>query len=83
MVPNGPILLQDAVGLTLCSKRTETPWEEGSAMTDAGEATILVTGATDGLGRRLAQVLAAMGAAVLVHGRSQERLEATLEELGS
>jgi NAD(P)-dependent dehydrogenase (short-subunit alcohol dehydrogenase family) len=52
-------------------------------MTDAGEATILVTGATDGLGRRLAQVLAAMGAAVLVHGRSQERLEATLEELGS
>jgi short-subunit dehydrogenase len=52
-------------------------------MRDAAQATILVTGATDGLGRRLAQVLAAMGAAVLVHGRSQERLEATLEELGS
>jgi NAD(P)-dependent dehydrogenase (short-subunit alcohol dehydrogenase family) len=83
MVPNGPILLQDAVGLTLCSKQTETPWEEGSAMTDAGEATILVTGATDGLGRRVAQVLAAKGAAVLLHGRSPERLEATLEELRS
>jgi len=52
-------------------------------MTDAVEATILVTGATDGLGRRVAQVLAAKGAAVLLHGRSPERLEATLEELRS
>src|SRR5215211_6647446 len=50
-------------------------------MTDAAEATILVTGATDGLGRRVAQELAAMGATVLLHGRSPERLEATLEEL--
>src|SRR5215207_1801379 len=72
-----------ALGLTLCSKRTETSWEEGSAMTDAVEATILVTGATDGLGRRVAQVLAAKGAAVLLHGRSPERLEATLEALRS
>jgi NAD(P)-dependent dehydrogenase (short-subunit alcohol dehydrogenase family) len=52
-------------------------------MTDAAEATILVTGATDGLGRRVAQELAAMGATVLLHGRSPERLEATLEELRS
>jgi len=52
-------------------------------MTDAVEATILVTGATDGLGRRVAQVLAAKGAAVLLHGRSPERLEATLEALKS
>jgi NAD(P)-dependent dehydrogenase (short-subunit alcohol dehydrogenase family) len=52
-------------------------------MTDAVEATILVTGATDGLGRRVAQVLAAKGAAVLLHGRSLERLEATLEALRS
>jgi NAD(P)-dependent dehydrogenase (short-subunit alcohol dehydrogenase family) len=52
-------------------------------MTDAVEATILVTGATDGLGRRVAQVLAAKGAAVLLHGRSPQRLEATLEELRS
>ena len=47
------------------------------------EATILVTGATDGLGRRVAQELAAKGATVLLHGRSPERLEATLEELRS
>jgi NAD(P)-dependent dehydrogenase (short-subunit alcohol dehydrogenase family) len=52
-------------------------------MTDAAEATILVTGATDGLGRRVAQELTAMGATVLLHGRSPERIEATLEELRS
>jgi NAD(P)-dependent dehydrogenase (short-subunit alcohol dehydrogenase family) len=48
---------------------------------DAVEATILVTGATDGLGKRVAQELAAKGATVMLHGRSPERLEATLEEL--
>jgi NAD(P)-dependent dehydrogenase (short-subunit alcohol dehydrogenase family) len=52
-------------------------------MTDAPQATILVTGATDGLGRSVAQVLAAKGATVLLHGRSPERLEATLKELRS
>src|ERR671915_2351138 len=50
-------------------------------MRDAAEATILVTGATDGLGRHVASALARRGATVLVHGRSPERLEATLEEL--
>ena len=50
-------------------------------MRDAAEATILVTGATDGLGKRVARELAAKGTTVLTHGRSPERLEATLEEL--
>jgi NAD(P)-dependent dehydrogenase (short-subunit alcohol dehydrogenase family) len=50
-------------------------------MTDAAEETMLVTGATDGLGRSVAQELAAKGATMLLHGRSPERLEATLEEL--
>ena len=50
-------------------------------MRDVAEATILVTGATDGLGKRIARELAAKGATVLLHGRSPERLEATLEEL--
>src|SRR5215208_5290412 len=50
-------------------------------MGDAAGATILVTGATDGLGRRVAQELAAKGATVLLHGRSPERLEAILEEV--
>ena len=56
-------------------------------MTYPTEATILVTGATDGLGKRVAFELAARGATVLLHGRSRERLEATLgearEETGS
>ena len=52
-------------------------------MRDAAQATILVTGATDGLGRRVARELAAKGATVLLHGRNPERLEATLEELRS
>jgi NAD(P)-dependent dehydrogenase (short-subunit alcohol dehydrogenase family) len=50
-------------------------------MRDVAEARILVTGATDGLGRRVAQVVAAKGATMLLHGRSPERLKATLEEL--
>ena len=50
-------------------------------MRDLGEATILVTGATDGLGKRVALELAARGTTVLVHGRNRERLEAALEEI--
>ncbi|HEY6581020.1 MAG TPA: SDR family NAD(P)-dependent oxidoreductase [Rubrobacter sp.] len=45
------------------------------------DATVLVTGATDGLGRRVARKLAAKGARVLLHGRNPERLEAALEEV--
>ena len=52
-------------------------------MRDATETTILVTGATDGLGKRVAQELAAQGNTVLLHGRSSERLEATREEVAS
>ncbi len=42
---------------------------------------ILITGSTDGHGRRLARDLAAHGATVLLHGRNQERGERALEEL--
>jgi NAD(P)-dependent dehydrogenase (short-subunit alcohol dehydrogenase family) len=41
----------------------------------------LVTGATDGLGKAVATELARTGATVLVHGRSEERLDATLNEI--
>jgi NAD(P)-dependent dehydrogenase (short-subunit alcohol dehydrogenase family) len=43
--------------------------------------TVLVTGATDGLGRSLARALVAAGATVLVHGRSPERIGASVEQL--
>ena len=42
---------------------------------------ILVTGATDGLGKRVAHDLAARGATVLLHGRSREKGEVTQEEI--
>ncbi len=45
------------------------------------EQTILITGATDGLGRALAAALAASGTTLLVHGRDEERGLATVEEL--
>ena len=51
-------------------------------MADTDEATVLITGATDGLGRRVARDLAASGAAtVLVHGRDKERAETTAREI--
>jgi len=45
--------------------------------------TVLVTGATDGLGRVVAGDLARRGMEVLVHGRSAERAEAVAEEIGA
>jgi NAD(P)-dependent dehydrogenase (short-subunit alcohol dehydrogenase family) len=52
-----------------------------AAMRPLDTQTILVTGATDGLGRALAHELAATGATVLLHGRSKQRLEDTRREL--
>ena len=46
------------------------------------ETVVLVTGATDGLGRGVARDLASRGAKVLVHGRSREKLDALSQELG-
>jgi NAD(P)-dependent dehydrogenase (short-subunit alcohol dehydrogenase family) len=45
------------------------------------ESTVLVTGATDGLGRALAARLAGAGATVLLHGREDARGERALREL--
>ena len=49
-------------------------------MKDLSEATVLVTGATDGLGKRVATELAGRGATVPIHGRDRGRCEAALEE---
>jgi NAD(P)-dependent dehydrogenase (short-subunit alcohol dehydrogenase family) len=43
--------------------------------------TVLITGSTDGLGRACAADLAAAGATVLVHGRSEERAVAAVEQI--
>jgi NAD(P)-dependent dehydrogenase (short-subunit alcohol dehydrogenase family) len=46
-------------------------------------ATVLVTGSTDGLGRALAAELARRGHAIVVHGRSGERVDAVAREVGA
>jgi NAD(P)-dependent dehydrogenase (short-subunit alcohol dehydrogenase family) len=47
------------------------------------ERTILITGATNGLGRGLAERLAPSGARLLLHGRDEGKGERLLEELGA
>ncbi len=48
-------------------------------MTD--QPTIFITGATDGLGRALAERLALGGAALLLHGRDQHKLDGAAAEI--
>ena len=48
---------------------------------DQTDRIVLVTGATDGHGRALAQALVESGATVLVHGRDAERITATVDDL--
>ncbi len=50
-------------------------------MKSLAEQTILLTGATDGIGQRAAHDLARLGARVLLHGRNAERGAAVLEEV--
>ena len=47
------------------------------------EQTILITGSTDGLGEATAEKLVQHGASVLVHGRSEQKLERALAKLGA
>lgn len=50
-------------------------------MRPIAEQVILITGATDGLGKGVALELVKKGATVLVHGRDQARIDTTLAEL--
>jgi NAD(P)-dependent dehydrogenase (short-subunit alcohol dehydrogenase family) len=45
------------------------------------EQVILITGATDGLGKAIATELAQRGATILLHGRSDERGQRTVQEI--
>jgi NAD(P)-dependent dehydrogenase (short-subunit alcohol dehydrogenase family) len=47
------------------------------------EQTILITGSTDGLGLATAERLKRSGATLLVHGRSEQKLERALAKLGA
>ena len=46
------------------------------------QPTVVITGATDGLGKGLAKELAPSGARLILHGRNEEKGNALLEELG-
>jgi NAD(P)-dependent dehydrogenase (short-subunit alcohol dehydrogenase family) len=50
-------------------------------MKPIAEQVILITGATDGLGKATALAVAKLGARVLLHGRDAGRLEATQQEI--
>ena len=52
-------------------------------MSETAEPRVLVTGATDGLGREVARRLAQDGAQVLVHGRDPERVADTVALLAA
>ena len=46
-------------------------------------ATIMITGATDGLGRALAEHLAGAGHRLVLHGRSAAKLDATVQAVAA
>ncbi|GHH22844.1 SDR family NAD(P)-dependent oxidoreductase [Streptomyces rubradiris] len=50
-------------------------------MTSIADQTIVITGATDGLGRALAHELAPLGPELVLHGRSEEKGQELLAEL--
>lgn len=50
-------------------------------MKPLSECTVLITGATDGLGKMTAERFAQQGAKVLLHGRNEEKGRKTLEEI--
>jgi NAD(P)-dependent dehydrogenase (short-subunit alcohol dehydrogenase family) len=49
--------------------------------TDSSEHIVLITGATDGLGRAVASELASAGATVLLHGRDPECGRQSVEDI--
>jgi NAD(P)-dependent dehydrogenase (short-subunit alcohol dehydrogenase family) len=55
--------------------------KKNEGMTDPAEPIVLITGATDGVGKVVATRLAASNARVLVHGRSDEKGADTLRDI--
>jgi gluconate 5-dehydrogenase len=57
-------------------------YQAGAPMSMQGKV-VLITGATNGIGKAAAMGLARLGAAVVVHGRDPAKLEATQAEISA
>ncbi|MBS3757017.1 MAG: SDR family NAD(P)-dependent oxidoreductase, partial [Desulfobacterales bacterium] len=60
---------------------TDFPLERRSMMQPIENQTIMITGATDGLGRKVALDLAARKANVIIHGHNPRKGEAAVKEI--
>ena len=70
--------------VTLAAAAVALPAAAAAQATPAeGQQVALVTGSTSGLGRELALRLGAMGWHVIVHGRSEERGQAVVDEINT
>jgi NAD(P)-dependent dehydrogenase (short-subunit alcohol dehydrogenase family) len=72
-----------AIPATLLPVRDTDVREEVLHVRTPESLTALVTGATDGVGREVATRLAQLGATVLVHGRDDARIRATIDVIRS
>src|SRR5436190_18856546 len=64
-------------------RRSKVARRRRAGMRPIAEQTVLVTGATDGLGKAVATELARRGAPVLLHGRDDARGEAAIGEIAA
>ena len=80
-MPPNLCVLDDGIGIL------PTTWDAAQNFSgtrrDASLKTILITGATDGIGLETAKVLAVRGHAVLMHGRNPAKLERAAQDIAA
>lgn len=62
---------------------SESDGQQDQEQPDGGQRTVVITGASDGIGSAMARSLAAAGDRVVVVGRSPEKTRAVAEEIGA
>jgi NAD(P)-dependent dehydrogenase (short-subunit alcohol dehydrogenase family) len=56
-------------------------WKGGKTMKPESKHIVMITGSTDGLGRKVAMDMVKEGATILLHGRNPQKGEAVIEEI--